>query len=111
MLDEYPDLSDDDEVEPANTQQIVEEKSLPNSQPYKLTKPNEAIQAPPQKQVFTAPLLFGGRPFIPPPPPPGSKGKMNFTPPPPVNHSYQKMPTSIPQNNYRPYEQTSRPER
>ena len=40
MLNEYPDLSDEGEVEPALTQKSTEEKALPNSQPYKMNKPN-----------------------------------------------------------------------
>jgi hypothetical protein len=40
MLNEYPDLSDDDEPEPVNSQRASGEKILPNSQPHKLTKLN-----------------------------------------------------------------------
>jgi hypothetical protein len=116
MLDEYPDLSDEDEVEPVNEQVAKEEKAMPNSQPHKLIKQNEGPSQPAQKQVFTAPLLFGGRNFIPPPPPPGSKAKMNmnFAPPPPsqANYSYPKTPTGNFQNNFKYNEQPpSRPER
>ena len=40
MLNEYPDLSDDDEVGQVNNQQLSEEKIMPNSQPHKMTKLN-----------------------------------------------------------------------
>lgn len=40
MLNEYPDLSDDDEPEPVNKPSANDDKILPNSQPHKLTKLN-----------------------------------------------------------------------
>jgi hypothetical protein len=40
MLNEYPDLSDEDEDEQPQGHEAKVEKILPNSQPHKIVKPN-----------------------------------------------------------------------
>ncbi|CAM6002638.1 unnamed protein product [Sphagnum balticum] len=71
VFDFYPELSDDDEQQEPPPSRVEPESPLPHSQPSKLRKPNETEEH--RKPVFTAPLVFGGRHFMPPPPPPSKK--------------------------------------
>lgn len=103
LLNEYPDLSDDEDNN-LEGERGREQHPLPNSQPHKIVKPNEPTE-PQRNSSFVAPKIFGGRNFTPPPPPPPASAnnrRQGYAPPPPTSfppppaHYNQSRPNLTP---------------